>query len=358
MQISDEDLIAYVLGEASPELTIQIEQRLSTDLRLFERVSRLREVLGQIHQDGCYEPPGDLIESTLRRIDSEAFCPEPVTAEERNTGFGDVPGDVSPIGTRVCLPPVLSGASTGGFRRLSDFSRYDSFVLSLSLIVLCALVLPAIVRVRFEARKNQCANNLRPTGYALIDYAINDPQGRLPYVGIDQRTGFAGVYAVHLTSFGESIPYSQLQCPSLYGCDRAQPAIIIDAIPTFEELGEIALSELALWQSVIGGHYAYNLGVVEDNRVVAPKYEGRSHFAILSDAPVFVEASEEYIAHDGVGLNILYEDGRIDFVETPAVDSYGLPVDHPFRNLSGIHAVGLNVSDAALAPSYFSPLGR
>jgi hypothetical protein len=133
----------------------------------------------------------------------------------------------------------------------------------------------------------------------------------------------------------------------------------------------MAVDELLQWQRSLGGDYAYNLGVSEMGNARAPKCEGRSHFAILADAPVMdavagspVIDGEQYIAHEGKGINVFYEDGRVVFVTTanlfetfPGGTSTAL-VDHPFRNQHGQHELGLHPQDASLAPSHFPPLAN
>ncbi len=328
MQISDDNLIAYLLGDAPAELAEQIEQQLASDPDLVSRLSHFRMVLGHIDSMGTvYEPPADLVDATLARIDE---------AESR-------------------VQPALSGLNASAAKQTS---WWDSTVLTLSLTLLCCLVLPAIVKARFESRRVQCANNLRNTGYSLVDFALNNPEQRFPQVDISGRGGFAGVYAVRLKSSGFPIVPAQLQCPSLIGWRTESGSMLLPTIPTLNEIHELALTEFRFLQRVVGGDYAYNLGVIEKQCLVAPRYEGRSHFAILSDSPVFQDGRERLTAHDGRGINILYEDGHTSFVGAPSIIYTGQVSDHPFRNAHGIHAAGLTPQDACLAPSYFSPLGQ
>lgn len=334
MQISDDHLIAYLLGDAPTILAEEIDRQLAVDSELLERLNHFRMVLGHIDSmHGIYEPPSDLVEQTLARID------EAESADK-----------VSPADSLALTPSTTPSTS--------QHSLWDSTILTISLSLLCCMALPAIVRARFESRKAQCANNLRGTGFGLIEFALNDPGQRFPFVSLSGRNGFAGVYAVHLKSAGIPITPAQLQCASLTGCEPSGPSMILESIPTFSTLGQIAMTELALWQQAIGGDYAYNLGVLEDQKIVAPRHEGRTHFAILSDSPVFLDQQEEFIAHEGRGLNILYENGRVVFVSAPSFIPSNQGNDYPFRNLQGVHAVGLTRNDASLAPSHFSPLGN
>ncbi|MCA9133097.1 MAG: hypothetical protein KDA45_08075 [Planctomycetales bacterium] len=355
MPFSDEDLIAYLLGDASDELSQQIQRHLTLDADLLERLAQLYDVLKQIDSLNCtYEPPANLVDSTLARLeqvptpaDNEAEpqtdLPQPATA----SGFSMVSG----------IPPRRN-------------SLWDSTALATSLTILCCLALPALVRARFESRKAQCAHNLRTTGGQLFDYALNSPEQRFPLVAIAGPESFAGVYAVHLQDAGATISPGQLNCASLRGAERPSSALDLQAIPTISQLHRLALEELELWQRVIGGDFAYNLGVEERGLVRAPKCDGRSHFAILADAPIVAGNEEQLLAHDGRGLNIYYGDGRVVFVaaqfflQAPAAKTTesslaASPVlrDNPFQNQLGAHEVGLHPQDASLAPSHFPPLG-
>lgn len=346
MHITDEQLIAYLLGDASSELRRHIESRLPNDEDLADRLQQFRQVLG--HMDslaGPHEPPCDLIESTLERIDAAAQR-EGAAADASESSAS---GDTQRIGLRPLRPELQPAGSKRNF--------WDSGALALSLLLLCCMILPAMVEVRSGARRNQCADNLRTIGWNLISYAMGDPATRFPEVGNDDLTGFAGIFPVRLRSAGFPIRYSQLQCPSLIGCSQADKPIDINVIPTLAELAEIDPAELPHWKCSLGGDMAFSLGVLEKDQIVAPRYEGRADFAILSDAPVFEASQERMIAHGGEGANFLFEDGRIAFIRWEGRVHYRVG-DYPFQNLVGRHAAGLTASDISLAPSYFSTAER
>lgn len=339
MQITDDNLIEYLLGDASVQLSDEIERQLALDTSLVERLNHFRFVLGQVDSmSGIYEPPSDLLASTMACIDAGQ-------------------SDSENAGDRSDCITAASGLSPANSVGKSNPTFLDSAVLTISLALLCCLALPAIVRARFESRRVQCASNLRSTGYSLFNYALSDPQRRFPFVGHDPRFGFAGVYAVRLQSAGYELRPSQLRCASLIAIDGDTPRLFLQSIPTLTQLADLAWPELSGWQRAIGGDYAYNLGVIEDSGVVAARYEGRGNYAILSDAPLFEAGVEQLIAHDGKGSNILYEDGQIRFVSADLLGAVGAAnTDHPFRNLRGQHAPGLSLEDASLAPSHFVPL--
>lgn len=405
MLFSDDDLIAYLLGDAPDELTQRLHQRLPIDSDLLERLTSLRRLLGQINATNCiFEPPTDLVDTTLQRIDQAQVQPAPDAsgpagtddpiqspAIQKNeelagqTNARDVPaaGKRWPVqlSHRSGVSTNLSGLAEQTRRR----SLWDSTALTVSLTLLSCLVLPALVRIRFESRKAQCARNLELTGSELISYALNHPQGRFPRVALEGPQAFAGVYAIHLRQSGGQIPSSQLRCPSLPTSETSTnytQLAIQDAakdaqehssaanIASFSELHKLVGEELHVVQQAVGGDYAYNLGVSERGKPRAPKYEGRSQFAILADAPALRTAArppvmarlEQFVAHEGRGINIFYEDGHVQFVTADSLRSLilsGVDVpDNPFENQLGAHELGVHPSDASLAPSNFPPMAR
>jgi hypothetical protein len=119
------------------------------------------------------------------------------------------------------------------------------------------------------------------------------------------------------------------------------------------------VSRLQWLQQIAGGRYAYSLGVMDGDRYSAPQHEGRASFAILGDAPL----SGSYVAdtadvtkmrwcHGGDGTNLLFEDGSVRHMRrTTMLD---MP-DHPYINHRGLVEAGVNIDDAALAPSSRPP---
>ncbi len=367
MLFSDEDLIAYLLGDASDELAKRLQQRLALDEELLQRLTSLRLMLGQINATQCiFEPPADLVDTTLQRIDQTLVQPSQHCQ----------PSQPSHETSRRAVDTNLATNLTG---RTRSRSVWDSTALTISLTLLSCLALPALLRVRFESRKAQCARNLELTGSELVGYALNHPQGRFPQVALDGPQAFAGVYAIYLREAGGQIPSSQLRCPSLPAADistnhsqaadqtaarNVSVATSAANIASFSELHNLPGDKLQVAQQAVGGDYAYNLGVSERGQPRAPKYAGRSQFAILADAPALRTAQrlEQFVAHEGKGINIFYEDGHVQFVSADSLRwlilSNADAPDNPFENQLGAHELGVHPYDASLAPSDFPPLAR
>ncbi len=392
MHFTDEELISYLLGDAPLAMARQIEDQVSTSPALVMRLEQFRTLLESLDDldaeaDPRFEPPAGLVESTMARIfdgrnseDPESFNnPEDVSTPEGFGGEREQPTRLEHSGKsrdaekrlRVTAPRLSIGFDPPRNRR----SLWDSTALTISLTILCCLALPALVRARFEARKAQCAENMRDTGRGLLDFAMNNPDRRLPGIDSSGPLAFAGAYAVRLYNAGLLPSIEQLSCPSLGG---RFPIADLEAlgldqhfikqgslrIPTEAELLSLSEQQLPIVQSMIGGSYAYHLGVVENNRPVPPRHEGRTHLAILADAPVFVEGTESFVAHDGYGINILYDDGRVHFFSISRLQASRMKpmevdflADDPFFNELHEHRAGLHEDDASLAPSHYSPLG-
>lgn len=357
MSISDEEIIAYLLGDADHALIQRFSQLLPVDKELSERVVHFRALLWHLDQSNeRFEPPADLIDKTLKRIPapaSSSATPTPIGKEIVPTA--SVSDSCASAKSLVFSMPVsLSSAISDNwlFRNLTD-----SVALSVSLVLLCSLVLPAMLRARFEARKLHCAENLRQTGVALIQFAITKSDQRFPALDSSGPEAFAGVYTIRLNSAGLLGSIRQVHCADASG--MRQPQVIeLTLLPTLEQLHQANPAQLKHWQATAGGDYAYNLGINEQRRLVAPRNDGRSHFAILSDAPVFANATENLISHDGRGVNVFYDDGHVSFVSSRLLNQSQASADHPFRNRHNMHSAGLDHLDAALAPSFFPPLAK
>lgn len=339
MSFSDEEIVAFLLGEADAELAARIRACLPSDSDLADRVSHFRSVLNHLDSTNePFEPPSGLVERTLARIDDLPLEVEPRQPQLR------------PASAESCLSSQVESS----VRR----RWIDSAALTVSLVVLCSLTIPAIVRARYESRRAQCAFNLRETGFMLFEYAMKQPDNRLPFVARSGPEAFAGVYVVRLNESGLTLPRHALRCASMIGVERPNASPMVMTVPTIEQLYSASQQQLECWQCSLGGDYAYNLGVFEDDELVAPKNVGSSNFAILADAPWLDDDIDQVLAHDGKGMNILYDDGQVRFVRSDWISSKDPIADHPFRNIRGDREAGIGIMDASLAPSQFPPISH
>lgn len=350
MPISDEELIAYLLGDVNPQQRKRIETGLAEDEDLRVRLSELRMVMGQLDSmKAHYEPPADLLATTMARIDDVCDSADARQAEESEllsaNGASENKGAREPVQLAPC-----HGISEQRFRR----GTWDSTALVACVAMLFCLLLPTVLRARFESRRAQCAQRLNHLGRGLISLALADPQERFPAVAEEGPEAFAGVFACRLGEIGFVNSPSDLWCSSLEGCQPNRGTL--EYIPTVAQLRTFDAPMLELCRNEVGGNYAYSLGLVDDKLIVPPRCEGRTHFAVLADAPLIRNGQEVVVAHDGLGMNIFFEDGHVAFVVPQSLQNeIG---DNPFCNIRHAHAAGLNVRDASLGPSHFHPRGN
>tara|TARA_R110002049_G_scaffold2750_4_gene21931 strand:- start:87761 stop:88864 length:1104 start_codon:yes stop_codon:yes gene_type:complete len=357
-----EDLLGYLLGALEPDEMQRVAQWLRDDPEARAELDKIKQALRPLRDnDEDERRPGDELPSTelpstelpshdlvSRTLRSLPPLPEPIEPDV-STGGGIVP--VTAAMNQSVEPPADS-------RR----SWFDWAGGALSAAVLLGLLLPTLANGRLEARKVACQDQFRQLGTALTNFVNRSQQKRLPAVSESGPEAFAGVYAVRLKQVGLLDDPNLRWCPSREMPDLAEVQVanlsdVIDAAT----LHQVSVDQLKRIQRYAGGHYAYSLGVIDTNGFNSPRFESRSTFAVMSDAlthpPVEGKPGEgtlgsTTVGHSGTGINVLYEDGRVQFVSLSSLDSM---VDHPLRNHLGQGEAGINVDDASLAPSWRPP---
>lgn len=346
-----EDLLGYLLGALEPDEMQRVAEWLRDNPEGQAELERLERSLRPLEEEfEAVEPPSqELLDSTLAAI-PEGLPPQ--DAQHAAASASAIP-----------TPPMvgLAGAdlTPDSGRAIHRWRAMDSIGGLLAVAVLLALLLPSIAAGRSEARKVACADNLRLLHSHLMQYVNQDYQQRLPEVAASGPEAFAGVYAVRLAEAG-LLPQAEARwCPSV-GMESLEPQrsnlssrlVPLAELPSVSELGELAVNDLREVQQVAGGNYAYTLGVVADGRFGSPRFESRTRFAVMADAPIFDSSGQMQFAHGNRGINVLYEDGAVRFVRGAALDSMS---DHPLLNHRGLSEAGVNIDDASLAPSWRPP---
>ena len=349
-----EDLIGYLMGALEPEEVAQIERRLAAEPRLRARLAKVREALGEMPADpvSAAPPPDHLIARTLRRVSIVA-------------------GD-SLSGPPRGMTPVCDIDQRSGRRWV------DLVVVAALLLLMFGTAVPRLSEARHLARRHACVEHLRDLQTGMVTHVTRSSQARLPAVAASGPLAFAGVYAPKLRSVGWPVPVSTLRCPSGGGNDSSVSLpITVESLhdlasqisdrrgglarSTGEEtlIRRDAINRLRELQMRSGGDYAYNLGVQVEDHLTAPRYEARSHFAILADNVIPAGPPEtagpagwRTLAHDGRGINVLWEDGSVRF---QPVESLWQMADPILVNHAGRIEAGVTVDDAALAPSWTPP---
>jgi anti-sigma factor RsiW len=333
-----EDLLGYLLGALEPHEMRRVARLIQEDPAIRAELAEIERALAAL--EGMAEPnvepvPADLVSRTLAGIPP---LPKPGTIDA----------------TLDSLVPMHPGIEVAGPHHSSWLDWIGG---AAAMAAILGLLIPALAEGRMEARKVACQAHLRQLGTAITQFVNRDPQHRLPAVAESGPEAFAGMYAVRLSDAGLLTDAAVRWCPTM---QVPQPSSItltpIGKVESVAELHRATVDRLREIQQYAGGHYAYTLGVVDRNRLRPPRFESRSSFAIMSDAPPvgFFDRDDlqRLMSHGGRGINVLFEDGRVQFMMTRSLNT--LP-DHPLLNHHGRAEAGVNIDDASLAPSWVAP---
>ncbi len=350
-----EDLLGYLLGALEPHETRRVEELLKTDPSLREELAAVEAMLRPLEEapDVVDDFPAGLIERTLANLPPISETPRKDQATESSERHA----------VSAQRHAVLAGLPTLGMstepamrptRRWMDWAA-GSFAAA----ILLGLLLPSLAEGRFAARRDACQDQLRRFGTAITQFVMLNQQQKLPSVAESGPEAFAGVYAIRLFEAGLLDEPNMRLCPSLaFGQDlKSEQAFSeLNEFVASKQLHSASTDQLIRWQQRAGGNYAYSLGVIDDKHYSTPRYEARSSFAVMSDSPIAsfedndVQANQ--IGHSGRGMNVLYEDGHVQFISVESLQS--MP-DHPLLNDRGAVEAGVDLDDAVLAPSWRPP---
>ena len=340
-----EDLLGYLLGALEPHEMRRVTRMIEEDPAVRDQLAEIQRALEPLdnHSDPVIEPtPPDLVSRTM------AILPPP--PEEQSSDNRD------PQATFASLMPMHPGVEVA---ESDQWSWLDWFGGSVAAAAILGLLLPSLAEGRFETRKAACQAQLRQLGTALTQFVYRDGQNRLPRVAESGPEAFAGIYAVRLSDAG-LLPNGSLRwCPSLATPKRSAITLTpIDRVESVQDLHSAATDKLRQIQQFAGGQYAYTLGVYDNDnaRLNSPRFQARASFAVMSDAPpagfTDREDLDRLTGHGGEGINVLFEDGRVQFIALPTLNA--LP-DHPLLNHWGRVEAGVHIDDASLAPSWVAP---
>jgi hypothetical protein len=308
-----EHLLGYLLGALDEDERQQVARDLADDPGLQFDLRRLEnriEVLGPA--DDHYEPPLGLALRTCQHVTARAVCAQP-TPREAGMRWG--------------------------------VSLVD-FVVAAGVVAAAALLFfPAILNSRYQSELAHCQNNLRQFAVALSHYAENS-NGFFPQVPTQGNRAVAGIYAPMLFDQGYFDEPRAVVCPSsLLSQARFQ-------LPALKEIDDAQGEELSRLQALAGGSYGFNLGHLENGDHSATRHEGRSNFAIMSDAPSEHLNGRMSANHGGCGQNVLFDDLHVDYLIECKARNCG---DVFFLNRIGIVAAGIDRNDAVIGSSSAAP---
>jgi hypothetical protein len=331
-----EEIFAYLMDDLCPQRRAAVEQRLAEDPAWRRELERLRDCLAECGDAGkCLEePPQDLVERTCHLVEHVWHSPSG-EAVLRHSDHA-----------------AAAFAATAAAAPVSGWSLADVTIGGGVLLLIAALVTPAVFETRAASRRAACESNLRTLGAALFDYQDEHNQ-QLPRVEPGQN---AGMYALALVEGGyltrEQI-LDHLVCPDSELADDIFDGRAAIEIPSREELVAARGARLAEFRKRMGGSFAYPLGYHDETGAYQQRpFTGDEQAPLLSDAPMLAPREVRSVNHGGQGQNVIDQSLRVRF-RTEAV----VAGDDIFLNDEGRQAAGVSRRDSVLGPSDVGPDG-
>ena len=341
-ELSDETLLGYLLGGLSDEESSRIDAALRASEPLRQRLEDLKVLLQPLaDSDESFEPRADLLEETLSLIARQE-------SESKAQRVGSHGLDLSnPTRFEWSEAPVST-----------RIAWMDSLVTITAGIIFLSILLPTVWHWRETARQFTCSENLRNVGFGLLSYVNLTHSREIPRIDTIGPRSFAGMYAIHLRD------RDLLESPRWVHCPSNLSIPLPGQIPTSDQFLVATPEQQRILSYVVGGNYAYNLGVWIDGRYRTPRLDGSVQFAVLGDMwpsnnGVIEETVEPPMLHRDRAANMLYSDGSIRLIRLPSQSDTGFfsaaSIDNPFLNRDLEQGVGIGIHDACLGPSYWRP---
>ena len=328
-----EALVGYLLGALDEAERREIESQLAEDPGLREDLTKVGKALKPLDAARVdYDPPVGLASRTLEFIDSHKVRPADATnSPDKSTERGRMTDRPEPLDRR------------GRFRWQDVLA---ACALTLSGVL---LLIPAIENSRSNAQLLACQDNLRHLGLGLGQYSqVN--AGLFPQVPSSGNLAVAGAYAPQLLNAGLIDSPKRVVCPSSSLAEKGD----FKGIPTLAQVKQTKDGKkLLILHRLMGGSYGYHLGHVKNGELQPTENKGRTHFAIMSDAPSDDGPRHATQNHDGKGQNVLHEDGHVKFIRSARL--HRLEEDF-FTNDDGKVEAGKHEDDSVIAPSEVPPL--
>jgi prepilin-type processing-associated H-X9-DG protein len=341
-EFSDETLLGYLLGGLPDEEIARVSHALQASESLRQRLNDLKVLLEPLQaSEEVFEPRADLVGDTLSQVAEQeneskvvrADSPAKELSDRKSFDWSEVP-----VPTRIAW--------------------MDSLVTITAGIIFLSILLPTVWHWREAARQFACAENLRNVGFGLLSYVNFSPSREIPPIDTIGPKAFAGMYAIHLKDRGLLESSRWVHCPS-------NPSISLQGyIPTSEQFLAATPEQQHVLSYVVGGNYAYNLGVWIDGKYRTPRLDAPVRFAVLGDMwpsnnGVVEEFREPPMLHGDRAANMLYSDGSIRLIRLLSHSDTGFfspaSIDNPFLNREMEQGVGIGIQDACVAPSYWRP---
>lgn len=322
----DELLIGYALQALSPSETAAVEAHLQAHPEDFAKLERYRQVLAPLETDrDAYTPPAGLVHAVLARVAEtivgQAQEASATPSTSRRPVWPQSPGDV----------PVYLG------RR-----PIEVFLAAGIAFLAFGLVLAGAQKIRHNHQIVACQNNLRLLYQGLTDYA-DAHDDRYPQVG-EPHTPTAGSFAKLLVETGYAPSTWSPACPAGTIATDVKPFQVTKPASQSPDLP-------------VPVDYAYTLGYrTPEARLIGPRRGDRwspDNTPLAADLPaVQLAPTPGPVSAHGRGQNVLFVDGRVQFVTVATVGPSG---DDIYRNDAGLVRAGLQRFDATLGRPHDVP---
>src|SRR5262245_38069024 len=283
---SREHLLGYLLKALAPEEHEQVETELNQNPTLRTEMRQLEARLGEFGR-------GD---------EPQAFDP-PLGLAAKTCQF---------VAAQVAAGPVITPAGALAYREpqpLAKFTWSDFVTMAAVVVAAAALFFPALSLSRFQAQIAGCQNQLRLIGFGLHDYSDMQPDHSFPGPEADGNRSVAGIVAPLLVSH-------QLANSRMFLCPASSVARAGERfeVPSLQAIDRATEQELKLLRRTMAGDYGFHMGYVDDGKLRRRCNSRQSDFAMAADAPSNSQPRRVSGNHRGRGQNVLYEDGRVQFV--------------------------------------------
>lgn len=349
-----DDLIAYLMDDLSPERRAEVDAKLETDVVWRWELDRLRE---------CMAASGDIRQCT----ESAAAAPNaleashvdlepPVDLVKKTCCFvEDSASGKFKVEKKRCKKKAAFSAETceGGGR---SWSLADVTVGAGVMLILAALIMPAVQRSRDEARNNVCANHLKGAYVALDNYQERY-DGALPRLAPNDPAVMFYIDLVDAGFMTKSDAMQVMTCPNSPQAQRLAQCGVKRRIPSREELSSLGIREMLAAISDMYVSYALPLGFRDGNgEYRQATLAGNDNVPLIADAPAVTPTGFQPVNH-GCTQNMLTKSGSVSYFAPQVLSCQ----DPQFRNLhlndNGEQSAGCNAEDAVLALPHVSPDG-
>ena len=290
-------LLDYLVGGLDSRESDQVRKALREDPLLQQQLELLQSSLQPLEACRHYEPPADLKDRTLDFV---------AQSIDQQAGSGSTAPRRSNWTAGSSNPSVqLADSAQAG----SKWTILDVVVAGAILVTASLLFFPMVMNSRYAAQLRGCQQNLQQIGLALHDYSSTH-DGLFPQATGEAKLSVAGAYAPVLYN-NQFVKRPRLfLCPTVGDEDQwtgwkpPEPKLVAEA----------AGRELTNMQRQMGGTYGYNLGYWSNGRYFPPRNLWRAYYPIMADSPSLTLAGRRSTNHGGNGLNVLFEDGHVQYM--------------------------------------------